>query len=160
MGKVPLALGGVLALIFAMRWLGKKMVPGARRGTSRAVQVLVQSPLSARQQLMLVQVGRRLVLVGNSGSEMSALCQIKDPDEVAEVLTQVRADKSSVAKSFGSLIGRAGKAYEAPEATAPAPEQAEESQAEEEPTTEAMQEELTGLMERARRISKQFQGTT
>src|SRR5260221_706966 len=84
MGKVPLALGGVLALIFAMRWLGKKMVPGARRGTSRAVQVLVQSPLSARQQLMLVQVGRRLVLVGNSGSGMSALCPIKNPCEVSE----------------------------------------------------------------------------
>src|SRR5689334_8877209 len=26
MGKVPLALGGVVALIFAMRWFGKKMV--------------------------------------------------------------------------------------------------------------------------------------
>ncbi len=64
---------------------------------------------------MLVQVGRRLVMVGNSGTEMSALCQIKDPDEVAEVLTQVREEKNTGAKSFGSLFGRAGKAYDVPE---------------------------------------------
>src|SRR5258708_27308911 len=60
MSKVPLALGGVLVLIFAMRWLGKKMVPGAGGGrANRAVQVLVRAPVSARQQLMLVQIGRR-----------------------------------------------------------------------------------------------------
>jgi len=117
MAKVPLALGGVLVLIFGMRALGKKLVPGVRgQRASRAVQVLVRSPVSPRQQLMLVQVGRRLVLVGNSGSEMSSLCQIDDPDEVAEVLGQVAQDKGgSAAASFRALFGRAGKPYAEPE---------------------------------------------
>ena len=79
--RVTLSLAGVVLLIFGMRAVGRKMVPGAA-GTrsSLAVQVLVRSTISPRQQLLLVQVGRRLVLVGSGGAEMNPLCQIDDPD--------------------------------------------------------------------------------
>ena len=151
MAKVPMALGGVLLLIFGMRALGKKMVPGGAGRSSRAVQVLVRSTVSPRQQLMLIQVGRRLVLVGSGGTEMNPLCQIDDPDEVAEVLGHIREDKgSSVAKNFRTLFGKAGKAYEAPG------DEAEERPGEAALSTAGTRAELTGLTEQVRRIAEQF----
>jgi flagellar biogenesis protein FliO len=156
MAKIPIALGGVILLIFGMRALGKKMVPGAGAArTSRAVQVLVRSTVSPRQQLMLIQVGRRLVLVGNSGAEMNALCQIDDPDEVAEVLGHIREDKgSSVAKNFRTLFSKAGKAYEPPEDDVNEPVAGRELS-----TTAGTRAELTGLTEQVRRITEQFRET-
>lgn len=153
MGKVPLALGGVLLLIFAMRALGKKMVPGAAgAGSSKAVQVLMRSSVSPRQQLILVRVGRRLVLVGSGGGgEMNSLCEINDPDEVAEVMGQIREDKSSTSKNFTAMFGRAGKAYEEqPSSDDPVTSPA---------VTRNSGEDLNGLTERVRRIAEQFQGS-
>ena len=149
--RVSISLAGVVVLIFAMRALGKKMIPGAVGSqSSRAVRVLVRSSVSARQQLLLVQVGRRLVLVGSGGAEMNPLCQIDDPDEVAEVLVQLREDKGPVARNFRSLFGKAEKAYEATD---------ESSVESDEPRNVAapVPEGLTGLTERVRRISEKFQ---
>lgn len=149
MGKMPLALCGVILLIFGMRALGKKMMPGAAgRGSSRAITVLGRSALSPRQQLMLIQVGRRIVLVGSGGSEMRSLCEIGDPDEVAEVLAQIRREReSSVANNFRTLFSRAGREYE-------------EDDADGSPATERSElmprAELGGLSERVRRISERF----
>ena len=153
MGKMPLALGAVLLLILGMRSLGKKMVPGAAGGgASRAVQVLLRSPVSPRQQLILVRIGRRLVLVGSSGSEMNPLCQIENPDEVAEILGQIREDKtSSTAKNFVAMFGKAEKSYDAPEPPAEKYDESSDGQ--------ASGEDLTGLTERVRRITEQFQGS-
>lgn len=153
LGKMPLALAAVLLLIFGLRFLGKKLVPGAAGAvSSRAVQVLLRSPVSPRQQLILVRIGRRLVLVGSSGGEMNPLCQIDDPDEVAEVLGQIREDKtSSTAKNFVAMFGKAEKSYDVPEP--PAEKFVESSDG------RASGEDLTGLTERVRRITEQFQGS-
>ena len=153
LGKMPLALGAVLLLILGMRTLGKKMTVGAAGGgASKAVQVLHRSAVSPRQQLILVRVGRRLVLVGSSGAEMNPLCQIDDPDEIAEVLGQLRADKSSsTGKSFVALFGKAGKEYDAPPSPGDSTEAASPSR--------GTGEDLTGLTERVRRITEQFQGS-
>jgi flagellar protein FliO/FliZ len=150
LGKVPLALGGVIVLILVMRWIGKGILPGSKNArSSRVVQVLVRSAVGPKQQLMLVQVGRRLVLVGAGGAEMNPLCQIDDPDEVAELLGQIRGERGAVAKNFGALFGRAGNAYdETPE---------ESEQPEESPEESDRRPELDGLMERVKRISNQFQ---
>ena len=135
-----------------------------KQRTSSAIQVVSRSALSPRQQLVLVQVGRRLVLVGSSGSEMNPLCQIDDPDEVAEVLGQVSRDKGG--KSFRAMVGRAGKNYDrgAPAArtrdddeTDDAETGAETSADVIDPSTVTTREELSGLMDRVRRISQQFQ---
>ena len=150
MGKMPLALCAVILLILGMRALGKKMVPGAGlKGSSRAMQVVARSTVSPRQQLMLIQVGRRLVMVGCGGAEMRALCEIGDADEVAEVLGQIRQDQgSSVAKNFRTLFGKAGKEYEEV--------QVEEENAAPVKSEDERREELLGLSERVRRISERF----
>ncbi|MGH7213608.1 MAG: FliO/MopB family protein [Tepidisphaeraceae bacterium] len=113
--RVLLALGIVIALIFVLRWLGRWMFGGnvAQRST-RAIQVVSRSMVSPKQQLLLVQVGNRLVLVGDAGTQMNPLCEISDPDEVAALLGQIRAEKGElVTKAFGSIFGRAKEKFDA-----------------------------------------------
>jgi flagellar biogenesis protein FliO len=157
LSKIPLALGGVILLILVLRGVGKRLIPGADRSkASSAVQVLVRSTIGPRQQLMLVQVGRRLVLVGSGGSDMNPLCQIEDPDEVAELIGQIRSEKRGSLPSFGAMFGRAEKVYdqEPQPPEPPAAEPAEDAQAQEQ-----TREELSGLMERVRRIASQYQSS-
>jgi flagellar protein FliO/FliZ len=156
LSKIPLSLAGVILLILVMRWLGKRLIPGAGHSkASSAVQILVRSTIGPRQQLMLVQVGRRLVLVGSGGAEMNPLCQIEDPAEVAELLGQIQGEKRAGLKNFSAIFGRAEKAYEEPEPeAAPSMESGEPP-----PTPQETREELSGLMERVRRIANQFQSS-
>ena len=83
-----LVLVGVL--VFALRVVLKRM-GGPRRPGRRAdaMEVVAQAPLAGRQQLALVRLGRRLVLVGTGPTGMSALAEVTDPAEVAELLAEV-----------------------------------------------------------------------
>ena len=150
------ALGIVIGLIFLLRWGGRLLFPTATgRSSSRAVEVLSRSVLAPKQQVMLLRVGRRLIVVGDSGSQMNSLCEIADPDEVAALVGQLRDEKIAGAARFGSLFGRFRKPFEAAdeELVAPAPPlQDEEDPA---PLTSA-REELSGLRERVRLLSDQF----
>jgi len=103
----------VLAAIFGVRWYGRRFLGLAgARSTSGAIQVLCRSALSPKQQLMLVQVGRRVVLVADCGVQMSALCEISDPEEVAALAGQIQQRKGdSASSSFRSVLGREGAQF-------------------------------------------------
>jgi flagellar biogenesis protein FliO len=148
MGKVPAALGAVVVLILALRFMGKKVLPGA--GASRgsgAMQLVARTAVGPKHQVMLIQVGRRLVMVGSAGGEMSRLCEITDADEVAELLATTKG--SSAGASFKAMIGGAGRAYERDEQK----DEADES------AGNGGSSELAGLMDRVRQMSEKFQGT-
>jgi flagellar biogenesis protein FliO len=90
--RVAIALGIVLGLVFVCRWAARWMFPSAAVGrSSQVMKVLSRSVIAPKQQLLLIQVGRRLVLVGDCGQQMNALAEISDPDEVAGLLGQLRA---------------------------------------------------------------------
>lgn len=81
------ALAIVVVLIFAVRWVLRRLAPGARaRRLPEAVEVLARTSVSARQQLLLVRLGRRLVLVGCGPEGMSTLSEVTDADEVSALL--------------------------------------------------------------------------
>ena len=161
--RVVLALGVVIGLIFALKWGAKRFAPGGViGGHSRAIQVVSRTVISPKQQLMLVKVGRRLVLVSNtSPAGMSPICEIRDEDEVSELLGHISAEKGdSVTKAFGSLFRREEEKFtpneddDAPSERirkAPADENDEEAVA-----VSATRDELHGLMEKVRLVSKQF----
>jgi flagellar biogenesis protein FliO len=183
--RVAGALAAVIALIFLLKWAGKKLLrqPGAGK-TTRAVQVLARSAVSHRQQILLVMVGKRLLVVGDSGAQMNALSEITDPDEVAALVGQVQGDKPDLAaRAFGAMFGRAKAgiedAEEAEEVESPAAGViSRESQAiganettnanadgadavddhgeTEEAVISDTREELNGLMERVRLMSRQL----
>jgi flagellar biogenesis protein FliO len=160
--RVVLALGAVIALIFVLRWVAKRVfvMPGAARA-SRAVQVLSRSPLAPRQQVLLLQVGRRVVVVADSGGTMSTLCQIEDPDEVTSLLAQIMADRGmSSPKAFGSVFGRTRNRFdesmEEGEGITSALEGADPVEAPDDPAANETSSEIRGLMNRVRQMSSQF----
>ena len=89
LSRVGAALAIVIALILGLRWGGKKLFgPTVMGHSTRAVQVLARSPVSARQSIVLVRVGRRCWWWATAVRQMNRLTEITDPDEVASLVGQ------------------------------------------------------------------------
>lgn len=113
-GRVVLALGTVLALIVVMRFVLKRFFPNAISPKSiHSMRVISRLPLNPKQQLLLVQVGRRMVVVGNSGTQLSPISEITDPDEVAQLMGQLSDEqRAPELKSFVNLFGKARQDFD------------------------------------------------
>lgn len=153
------ALALVLGLIFLMRWCSRFFFPSvAKRSTSRAIEVIARAALSPRQQVMLIRVGRRLIVVGDSGSQMNALCELSDSDEVAALVGQLQDQKPAPgARAFGMMFGRSRRTFD-PADDSPAAESLVE-EPDETQTVASAREEINGLRDRVRLLAQQFTGT-
>jgi flagellar biogenesis protein FliO len=150
---VALGLAAVLALIFVLRWVAKWAFPGvASARPTAAMRVLSRTCVSPKQQLLLVQVGRRVLVVGDSAGHLRGISEIADPDEAAALVAQITEEQSrSSARAFGSLFGRVRNGFE------PRDEQAAGGllTGDDDDEPEA-QPALAGLSQHVRRISDQF----
>src|ERR1700722_7645439 len=119
-GQIALALSVVIGLILLLRSLLKRVFPGAIvGGRSQAVKVVARCPLGPKQQVLLLQVGRRVVVIGDSASQFNCLCQITDADEVSALLGQIRQDRTAMTGSpFTSWFTRATDAFTSEESEA------------------------------------------
>ena len=168
--RVLLALAGVLGLIVVLRMGLRRVFPGAisQRGT-RAIKILSRSIVSPKQHLLLIQVGKRLIVVGDSGAQLNPLCEITDGDEVAEILASVREETVTAARRFENLFGRARKAFDEDSSNVPTTEAPAESAFD--PTHEIngstpqnsdpalceTRNELAGLSDKVRELARQLQ---
>ncbi|CAN5425007.1 hypothetical protein BH10PLA1_BH10PLA1_06440 [soil metagenome] len=155
--RVVLSLLVVIAAIFLLRWIAQQFfgAPAAKRST-RAVQVLSRSMIAPKQHVVLLQVGRRVIVVGDSGTQMNSLCEITDADEIASLMGQLRQDKSDpVSRAFGTFFGRAEKDYsaDAPETDSPDGEMPDGPV---DPALATTQAELSGLIDKVRNVSQQI----
>lgn len=154
MWKMALSLAIVLSLIFILRWVSSYLM--GNRGIVRGpevIQIVSRKIVAPKQQMMLVQVGRRVVLVGNSGGQMNALAEIDDPEEIAELLGRAQTERpESITRAFGSLFKRAEEKYETAPETGLPPEESPRDDA----TLEETRSELSGLMDRVKEMSKQY----
>lgn len=160
-GRLGLSLAAVVGLILLMRWGGAKLFKGQGGPNSNGVmQVVARAPIAPRQQLMLVRIGRRLVMVGNSGGQMTALSQITEDDEVAEVLGQLKRTGESAPSRFTAMFHRAERNYEeaedAAEAAAPADAAADRPEGSEPNSPAVMSAELGKLLEKVRGMARQL----
>jgi len=166
--RVLLAMAAVIGLILLLRLAARRIFPGAiAHRASSAVKVLGRCPVSPRQNLLVVQFGKRLVLVGDSGSSLNPLCEIGDADEVAAILAQAREESITAALRFDSLFGRARKGFSAgpaqPDESAPASDESfddsnEIVDAPADPSLETTRKELSGLSEKVRDLARQIGG--
>ena len=96
----------VLALIGGAVILFRKFVPRSNRlGGGGAIHVLSNHFLASKQSLCLVRLGRRVVLVGVTPERISAVMEISDPVEMAEIVAAVEQKKVG---SFTSALARFG----------------------------------------------------
>ena len=100
LGEVTLALALVLAAIFALAWVVRRIRgASARPGT---LDVLAEVRLGAKERAVLIKVGTQQVLVGVAPGQVSALHVLAEPIEVA------RAERAGAAErpTFASLLKR------------------------------------------------------
>jgi flagellar protein FliO/FliZ len=100
------ALALVVVLIFAARIMLKRFGPVSGRQRRDMLDVLARAAVSPRHQMLLVRVGRRVVLVGQSPASMTALSEVTDPDEVAALIDA--ASSGAGLKHAADIAGRSG----------------------------------------------------
>jgi flagellar biogenesis protein FliO len=100
------SLAVVLALFFGVAWVLRRGMPAAGQALPRDVlEVLGRSPLPGRQQVHLLRLGNKLLLVWASGQAVETLAEVTDPQEVDRLtgLCQ-QAHPSSASNAFRQVF--------------------------------------------------------
>lgn len=130
--RTSMALAAVLALIFVIAAIFKKLPRGgalgaallaAGRAPSGVIEVLGRFTLSRGVTLILLKVDRRVVLISQTGQRSSAslstLCEMADADEVASIIAKCRSDAGeTITSRFQSTLTRADRTTAAVQPTA------------------------------------------
>lgn len=106
LGGFLLATGVVLALLAGTFLLLRRF--GARSrffAGGGVVNVLARKPLGPKQDVLLIEVGRRVYVVGSTRERMATLGEINDPEEVAELRSNLPGRKEeSVRRQFSESL--------------------------------------------------------
>jgi flagellar biogenesis protein FliO len=164
LSRIAIALLVVISLILLLRAGFRQITNGAVGGKgSKLVTVLSRSILSPKQQVLVLQVGKRLLVVGDSGGHMSSLCEISDPDEIASMVGQTRQSSLPPRAAFGSLFKRANEPFTETDALQmPTDESDAHERDDEEPASDIQPndavsaEEVGGLLDKVRMLQQQF----
>src|SRR5579863_10026457 len=101
LASVTLALLVVLAAIFAVAWVARR-VRGIGGRVGNAIDVLAEIPLGPKERAVLIKVGTEQILVGVAPGRVSALHVLREPVEVPKSTAAV----IPAAASFGALLKR------------------------------------------------------
>jgi flagellar biogenesis protein FliO len=105
------SLAAVLGLFFILAWALRKTTPAACPVLPPEVlEVLGRAPLAGRQQVHLIRLGRKLVLVSVTPAGVEALCEVTEAEEVdrlAGLCRQGRPDSATATfrQVFHQLAG-------------------------------------------------------
>ena len=101
LASVTLALLVVLAAIFAVAWLARR-VRGMGNRVGNAIDVLADVPLGPKERAVLLKVGAEQILIGVAPGRVSPLHVLREPIEVTKIATAT----SPAATSFSALLKR------------------------------------------------------
>lgn len=107
MARTTIALAVVLALLGGTLYAMRRMLGGtARVGGTSPVRMLGRVALSPKQAVYFLQLPGRILVVGSGGGQLSALAEITDPAEMAEVAQATSHMGQFAAAAFGGLLQR------------------------------------------------------
>lgn len=103
----------VLILIGGVALVVKRSMPARRMlGGGGVLSVLARLPVSTKQSLILVKMGRQLVLLGVSPDNISSLSVVSDPEQVAAMVGEVASSKKdSMSRAFSQAFSEESKVY-------------------------------------------------
>lgn len=109
LSRTVIALIGVVALIAGLaavvRRIGGPLTGGGR--PSGVIEILARYPIGRGQQLMILKMDRRVLLLHHAGTSMTPVSEVTDPDEVASLLARIEAgSRRSAGPSFADMLGR------------------------------------------------------
>jgi len=95
LGTVAGSLGIVLGLFFVLAWFSRRFSPaGQTQLPKEAVETLGRTPFSSKQQLQLLRVGNKLLLVAHSPTGVETLTEITEAAEVEHLTALCRRGQS------------------------------------------------------------------
>jgi flagellar biogenesis protein FliO len=102
--QMLLALAVVVAMIFGLRWLLKRLSGGTMGGGRAGVlEVVARTGVTTKQELMLVRLGERLVLLGRSPGAMARLAEVTDAKEVQRLRAMIDGRGEEIEKKGGEV---------------------------------------------------------
>lgn len=104
------ALAIVLAVLGIVVYALRRYVPALRAADHDALRVVARTGLSQKHSLALIRLGRRYVLVGMAGDRLNSLCEVTDPEEVAELTAHV-GKSTRTGNAFDRLLSHELKDY-------------------------------------------------
>lgn len=101
----------VLGVFFAVAWVCRKISPQSAGPLPKDVlELLGRTSLGGRQQLQLLRLGNKLVLVAVTAAGVETVTEVDDPTEVERILQQCRREQpSSASGSFLDLVSQMEK---------------------------------------------------
>ena len=104
--QMVFALAIVLALLLLLYWLMRRFNPSQiMGGAGGSLKIWGRLSVGPRKNVVLVEAGRKILVLGVGDKEMTLLGQIEDADEIAEI-------KSKGAVSFKRVMKKAVKSQE------------------------------------------------
>jgi flagellar biosynthetic protein FliO len=95
-----LPLAAVLGVIACAALLLKRFMPARRMlGGAGVLEVLARTPVGPKQNVVLVRMGRRMVLLGVTAENVNPLCIVEDPNQVAELLGEAASSRPNSASA-------------------------------------------------------------
>jgi len=145
--RVAFSLAAVLGLIVILYIAGRRFLPRGSLGQhgGGAVQVLARTAISPKQRVILLQVGRRILVVADGGGPLNTLCEITDADEAAALIGQLQSERGG--NSFGAALNSAMDRFRTAGETPPPPRESQ-------PSLDSMREEIEGLAKRVRGMAR------
>jgi flagellar protein FliO/FliZ len=101
LASVTIALLIVLAAIFAVAWLARR-VRGIGNRVGNAIDVLADMPVGPKERAVLLKVGAEQILIGVAPGRVSALHVLREPIEIPKPTTAT----VPAAVSFSALLKR------------------------------------------------------
>lgn len=100
----------VIGLFLAFAWLTKRAAPKSMMALpGEVVEVLGRAPLNSKQQMQLVRLGNRLLLLAMSTDSAETLAEISDPAEVDRLTAICRQNApGSVTETFRQVLSELG----------------------------------------------------
>lgn len=100
------ALSIVMFVMGGLYWAVRRWVPSVRASDNRVVRVVARTAITPKHHAALLRMGQRFVLVGITGDKMNTLCEITNPQEVAELVASLDTTQSSHATGFENLLSK------------------------------------------------------
>ena len=104
------SLAVVLGLFLFVAWLARRALPNAGGGLPKdVVEVLGFAPLANRQQMQLVRLGNKLVLLCVTATGADPLTEITDPEEVDRLAGLCQQNQpGSISSTFRQVLAQFG----------------------------------------------------
>lgn len=103
--SVTLALLGVLAVIFALAWLARRVRTFGDR-TAGSLEVLANMPLGPKERAVLLRVGGAQILLGVAPGRVNMLHVLDQPVEITRPTASAQASKPNFAQLLKRSLGK------------------------------------------------------